>query len=72
MKTLALFYVAITRCTEVLVLSSAARMARDFAWKIRADVLPGRSAQASAIASTFLDELGAGAPDAIRGEAWVY
>jgi DNA helicase II / ATP-dependent DNA helicase PcrA len=67
-----LFYVAITRCTEVLVLSSAARMARDFAWKIRARVLPGRSAQASAIASTFLDELGAGAPDAIRGEAWVY
>jgi hypothetical protein len=45
-------------------------MARDFAWKIRAHVLPGRSAQASAIASTFLDELGAGAPDAIRGEAW--
>ena len=66
-----LFYVAITRSTEVLVLSSAARMQRQLAWKIGASLQPGRSATGSAIASQFLDELGSTAPTPQRGDQWV-
>jgi len=65
-----LFYVAITRCTEILVLSSAARMDRAFAWSIGARVARGGGAIANTIASQFIDELGPGAPVAKRGPAW--
>ena len=65
-----LFYVAITRCTEVLVLSSAARMERQLAWKIGARLQPGRSATGNTIASQFLDELGPTAPVPTRGDQW--
>lgn len=65
------FYVAITRCTEVLVLSSAARMERKFAWKLGARLQPGRSATGNTIASRFLGELGTTAPPARSGAAWV-
>ena len=66
-----LFYVAITRCTEVLVLSSAARMERQFAWKIGARLQPGRSAAGGTIASRFLDELGPSAPAPSTGDQWI-
>jgi DNA helicase-2/ATP-dependent DNA helicase PcrA len=67
-----LFYVALTRCTDILVVSSANQMARDFAWKIGARVAPGRSAHARTVASQFLDELGPNAPIAIQGQNWQY
>jgi superfamily I DNA/RNA helicase len=65
-----LFYVAITRCTEKLVISSAVRMRRDFAWTIGARVVPGRGQEARTIASQFIDELGPKAPAAERGADW--
>jgi len=65
-----LFYVAITRCTEILVLSSAARMERQLAWKIGARVHAGRSALGNTIASRFLDELGSTAPAPRAGDDW--
>ena len=65
-----LFYVAITRCTEVLVLSSAARMERELAWKIGAQLQPGRSNVGTTIASLFIDELGPTAPAPRRGKEW--
>ncbi|MHB8495988.1 MAG: UvrD-helicase domain-containing protein [Casimicrobiaceae bacterium] len=66
-----LFYVAITRCTEVLVLSSAARMERQLAWKIGARLQPGHAATGNTIASQFLDELGPTAPAPRRGDQWI-
>jgi len=65
-----LFYVAITRCTETLVISSALRMARQFAWKIGARVVPRRGPIARTLASQFIDELGPKAPRARRGTEW--
>jgi superfamily I DNA/RNA helicase len=65
-----LFYVAITRCTEKLVISSAVSMARKFAWTIGARVSPGRGQTATTIASQFLDELGPNAPAAKCGSDW--
>lgn len=65
-----LFYVAITRCTEILVLSSAARMERQLAWKIGAQLHRGRSNVGATIASQFIDELGPTAPAPRRGNDW--
>lgn len=65
-----LFYVAVTRCTQILVLSSAMRMERELAWRIGAQLRPGRSNVGSTIASQFIDELGPMAPAALRGEEW--
>ncbi len=66
-----LFYVAITRCTERLVISSVSRMARQFAWKIGAKVVPGGGPTAPTVASQFIDELGPDAPNAKSGAAWI-
>lgn len=66
-----LFYVAITRCTEVLVISSALRMERKLGYKIGARLRPGRSAEGVAFASQFLAELGPEAPAPVAGQAWV-
>lgn len=65
-----LFYVAITRCTEILVLSSAVRMERQLAWKIGAQLQPGYSNVGKTIASQFINELGPTAPSAQRGKDW--
>jgi superfamily I DNA/RNA helicase len=65
-----LFYVAITRCTEVLVLSSAVRMERRVAWKVDARLQPGSSATGNTIASRFLQELGPTAPAPRTGDEW--
>lgn len=65
-----LFYVAMTRCTEVLALSSFSRIDRSLAWKIGARVIGGRSAVATTVASQFMGELGPAAPAARRGLQW--
>jgi DNA helicase II / ATP-dependent DNA helicase PcrA len=66
-----LFYVAITRCTDVLALSSASRMERQVAWKIGARLRPGRSPIGNTVASRFLDELGPTAPAPRTGDRWI-
>ena len=65
-----LFYVAITRCTEMLVLSSAVRMEREMAWKIGARLRSGRSRVGATIASQFINELGPTAPAPRSGQEW--
>ena len=67
-----LFYVAITRCTEKLVISSTVQMPRKVAWKMGARVAPGRGANAGTIASQFMDELGPDAPAPKRGRVWAH
>jgi superfamily I DNA/RNA helicase len=65
-----LFYVAITRCTEKLVLSSFTRIQRKLAYKIGARVGWGRSPVAKTISSLFWGELGPHAPAAKSGNDW--
>lgn len=65
-----LFYVAITRCTQTLAISSFARIPRQLAWTMRALVVPGPGPNGLTVASQFLDELGPGAPAAKRGSSW--
>ena len=65
-----LFYVAITRCTEILVMSSARTLERKVAYKIGARVHAGRGAMATAVASQFFAELGRQAPPAEAGANW--
>lgn len=65
-----LFYVAITRCTERLLLSSFAHIPRDLAYTLRAAVMPGRSRVAQTMASEFIGELGPQAPAAQAGNEW--
>ncbi len=65
-----LFYVSITRCTQALVLSSVSRMERQLAWKIGAQLRPGRSSVGATVASQFIDELGPAAPTSRRGDEW--
>jgi len=63
-----LFYVAITRCTEILVLSSALRLQRNFAFAIGARI-QGWWNPAKTIASQFLAELGPQAPQPKRARS---
>jgi DNA helicase II / ATP-dependent DNA helicase PcrA len=65
-----LFYVAITRCTEILVLSSALRLQRKFVFAIGARI-QGWWNPAKTIASQFIAELGPDAPAARLGTAWL-
>lgn len=65
-----LFYVAITRCTETLVLSSIARMERQLAHRIGAQLSAGGGLFGNTIASQFIDELGPVAPVTRRGDRW--
>jgi len=64
-----LFYVAITRPRQILVLSSFLRIAAKTAYKIRVDT-SGRGAMVGTIASQFLSQLGPDAPDAVEGVDW--
>ena len=61
-----LFYVAMTRATDILVLSSVTRMPRDFAYRVRAQV----RGDGGTIASPFLGELGPAAPAPKNGTHW--
>jgi superfamily I DNA/RNA helicase len=66
-----LFYVALTRTKNVLVLSSVARLSKEIAFKVGAR--PGGVGQYSVttIASRLLDELGPTAPKPVRGRDFV-
>ncbi len=61
-----LFYVAITRTRQTLVLSSATHLPRDLAYRMRV-LVRGRGADVNTIASRFLAELGPTRPQAIPG-----
>ena len=63
-----LFFVAITRSTQTLVLSSVTQLSRADAWKMGAKVYGGDEENAFAIASRFMSELGPQRPVAVRGE----
>jgi len=65
-----LFYVAMTRAKELLVLSSIASLPKDVGYKIGAKLGRSRSAQAPTISSRFLAELGAAAPLVQSGSVW--
>lgn len=65
-----LFYVALTRAKEILVLSSAASCPRQLAHKIGAIVRGGNSQTGKTIACEFLEELGPQALPAHLGTTW--
>jgi DNA helicase II / ATP-dependent DNA helicase PcrA len=65
-----LFYVAMTRPTDILVLSSFANIETHLAFKIGAKTRSVRRQQASTVASRFLSELGPTAPAPRSGSAW--
>jgi superfamily I DNA/RNA helicase len=65
-----LFYVAVTRCTEVLVLSSARTLDRKLAYKLGARVGARRGAIVNSVSSQFFGELGPDAPDPETGLDW--
>ena len=62
-----LFYVAITRTRETLVLSSVTELPRGLAHRMRAHVGRGNETHALTIASRFLSELGPARPAAVLG-----
>lgn len=62
-----LFYVAITRTRNVLVLSSVTQLPRDLAHRMGVYVRRGNPTHASTIASQFLSELGPSRPAAVLG-----
>jgi superfamily I DNA/RNA helicase len=65
------FYVALTRAKEVLVVSSAARIPRAMAHKIGAVLRGGNADHGNTIACQFLHELGPQAPASLFGPTWV-
>ena len=65
-----LFYVAITRCTEALVISSIDAVDVGFAKQNRIDLPPGSGWVARVPASRFIGELGSNAPNTLRGRRW--
>jgi superfamily I DNA/RNA helicase len=65
-----LFYVAVTRCTEILVLSSFIRIDLGLAMTIGAEVQGGGDRSRRTIASRFIGELGATAPYSRAGPDW--
>lgn len=65
-----LFYVAITRTTETLVLSSAVHVPFAEAMRMRLQAGPGGGGQATLIASPFLAELGPQRPATETGVQW--
>lgn len=65
-----LLYVAMTRPTEILVLSSFAAIDRRLAHRIGATTHFARTIQAHTIASRFFRELGPAAPAAQSGAVW--
>lgn len=65
-----LFYVAITRCKEILVLSSFTSIRRNFAKRIGMPVSPTGGYMAKQSASQFIGDLGSSAPASQSGEEW--
>jgi superfamily I DNA/RNA helicase len=67
-----LFYVALTRCTDMLVLSLPAKIERATAHRMRLRLRPnvGTAKHGVPFASRFVNELGPAAPQPITGEVW--
>ena len=65
-----LFYVAVTRCTDILVISSFVRIDLGLAMKIGAEVQGSRALSRRTIASRFIGELGPMAPYSRAGSDW--
>jgi len=65
-----LFYVALTRATETLVVSSCRTVQRALAFNLGMRVASGYGSYAHTISSRFLGELGPHAPRARTGDAW--
>jgi len=63
-----LFYVAITRASETLVLSSVSSLPRSLAHKLRAQIHGGDDQEGETITSTFIGDLGPECPRSIEGE----
>ena len=61
------FYVALTRAKEILVLSSAATLPRRLARRIGAVLQGGNQHVGQSIACEFIDDLGPDAPDSQFG-----
>jgi len=64
------FYVALTRAKEILVISSAATLHRRVARQIGAIVQGGNRYVGQTVACEFIDELGPNGPDSLFGPAW--
>jgi superfamily I DNA/RNA helicase len=62
-----LFYVAITRTRQVLILSSVTQLRRNLAYRMGAQVRGWSTVNATTIASRFLAELGPSRPAAVLG-----
>jgi len=65
-----LFYVAVTRATDILVLSSAIRLDRALAHRLGAILHVGGGQVGRTIASEFIAQLGPDAPAPISGTQW--
>jgi DNA helicase-2/ATP-dependent DNA helicase PcrA len=65
-----LFYVVLTRATDILIISSFATIDRQLSHKIGARVKTGYEKQARTISSMFLRELGPSAPPPQTGRTW--
>ncbi len=65
-----LFYVAITRCKEILVLSSFTQIERSLAMNIGTQIRSYRGGIGHTITSRFISELGPMAPRRLRGTEW--
>lgn len=67
------FYVALTRCKEILVLSSFSLMPRKEAYQMgmQGALMPGTGEDGGVIASEFLDQLGPMAPRPVGGESFL-
>jgi superfamily I DNA/RNA helicase len=65
-----LFYVAITRTTDVLVISGAARMSYAEARQMNVQFGPGQGGNVTLVASPFLQQLGPQRPQTETGQEW--
>ena len=65
-----LFYVAITRCQEILVLSSFTQIERSLAMNIGTQIRSYRGGIGHTITSRFISELGPMAPRSLSGPEW--
>jgi len=66
-----LFYVAITRTTQTLILSSVTQLPKDLTYRMGARVRAGSRSHANSIASRFLSELGPSRPAAVPGTVFL-
>ena len=67
-----LFYVGITRTTNIIVISSCSKVPRDLIHKMRVRLIGLDWQYGNTITSPFISELGPDLPRSIRGEEWIY